>query len=42
MYCKEALFFIASAIGKPLRIDQATVSLARPLVAGVLVEHDVT
>ncbi|KAH9684248.1 hypothetical protein KPL70_013486 [Citrus sinensis] len=40
--CKEALFSIASAIGQPLRIDQATASLSRPSVARVLVEHDVT
>lgn len=42
MHCKEALFSIASAIGKPLRIDQATTSLVRPSVARVLVEYDVT
>ncbi|XP_052300251.1 armadillo repeat-containing protein LFR-like [Citrus sinensis] len=42
MHCKEALISIASAIGKPLRIDQATASLARPSVARVLVEYDVT
>ncbi|KAH9805152.1 Egg cell-secreted-like protein [Citrus sinensis] len=42
MHCKEALFSIASTIGKPLRIDQATASLARPSVARVLVEYDVT
>lgn len=42
MHCKEALFSIASAIGKPLRIDQATASLARPSIARVLVEYDVT
>ena len=40
--CKEALFSIASAIGQPLRIDQATATLSRPSVARVLVEHDVT
>ncbi|KAL9448763.1 hypothetical protein AB3S75_016127 [Citrus x aurantiifolia] len=40
--CKEALFSIASAIGKPLRIDQATASLSRPSVARVLIERDVT
>lgn len=42
MHCKEALFSIASAIGKPLRIDQATASLTRQSVARVLVEYDVT
>ena len=42
MHCKEALFSIASAIGKPLRIEQATASLAPPSVARVLVEYDVT
>ena len=42
MHCKETLFSIASVIGKPLRIDQATASLARPYVARVLVEYDVT
>ena len=42
MHYKEALFSITSAIGKPLRIDQATASLARPSVARVLVEYDVT
>lgn len=40
--CTEALFSIVSAIGKPLRIDQATASLARPFVARVIVEHNVT
>lgn len=42
MYCKEALFSIALAIGRPLRVDQATASLSRPSVAMVLVEYDVT
>ncbi|XP_015389274.2 uncharacterized protein LOC107178506 [Citrus sinensis] len=42
MHCRETLFSIASAIGKPLRIDQATASLARPSIARVLVEYDVT
>ena len=42
MHCKETLFSIASAIGKPLWIDQAIASLARPSVARVLVEYDVT
>lgn len=42
MHCKEALFSIASAISKPLRIDQTTTSLARPSVARVLAEHEVT
>ena len=42
MHCKETLFYVASAIGKPLQIDQATVSLAHPSVARVLVEYDVT
>ena len=42
MHCKEALFSITSAIGKPLRIDQATASFARPSVARVLVEYDIT
>ena len=42
MQCKEALFSIASAISKPPQIDQATAALARPSVARVLVEHDVT
>lgn len=37
--CNEALFSIASTIGKPLRIDQATASLAQPSIARVLVEH---
>ena len=41
-HCKEALFSIASANGKPLRIDQPIASLARPSVARVLVEYDVT
>lgn len=41
IYCKEALYSIASAISKPLRIDQATASLSRPSVARVLVKHDV-
>ena len=40
--CKEALFSIALAVGKLLRIDQATASLTRPFVARILVEHDVT
>ena len=42
MHCKEVLFSIASVIGKPLRIDQATTSLAHPSIARVLVEYDVT
>ena len=40
--CKSALFSIASTIGKPLRVDQATASLNRPTVARVLVECDVS
>ena len=40
--CKEALFSIALAVGKLLRIDQATASLTRPSVARILVKHDVT
>ena len=42
MYCKEALFFIASVIDKPLWIDQATASLACPSIGRVLVEYNVT
>ena len=42
IYCTETLFSIASVIIKPLRIDQVTASLARPSVAKVLVEYDVT
>ncbi|KAL9459555.1 hypothetical protein AB3S75_002872 [Citrus x aurantiifolia] len=42
MHCREALFSIVAAIGKPLRIDQSTASLARSSVARVLVEYDVT
>lgn len=34
MHYKEPLFSIASTIGKPLRIDQATASLAHHSVAG--------
>ncbi|KAH9705208.1 Fe2OG dioxygenase domain-containing protein [Citrus sinensis] len=34
--CKEALFSIALAVGKLLRIDQATASLTRPFVARIL------
>ncbi|KAJ4726796.1 Ribonuclease H domain [Melia azedarach] len=42
MYCRHALFSIASAIGKPLRVDQATASLNRPSVARVLIEYDIS
>lgn len=42
MHCKEALYSIASAIGKPLRIDEATTSLTHPSIARVLIELDVT
>lgn len=42
MHCKEVLYSIASAIGKPLRIDEATASLTHPSIARMLVELDVT
>ena len=42
MHCKEALFSIASTIGKQLRIDHATASSARPSIARLLVEYNVT
>ena len=42
MYCKEVIFSIALAIGKPLQIDQAIASLARPSIGRVLMEYDVT
>lgn len=31
--CKPALFSIASAIGKPLRVENATTSVNRPSVS---------
>ncbi|KAJ4717678.1 DUF4283 domain-containing protein [Melia azedarach] len=42
MYCRDALFSVAAAIGKPLRVDHATASLNRPSVARVLVEYDIS
>lgn len=42
MHSQDALFSIASTIGTPLRVDQATTSLSRPSVVRVLVEYDVT
>lgn len=40
--CKSALISIASAIGKPLRVDHATTAVIRPSVARVLIEYDVS
>lgn len=40
--CKPALISIASAIGKPLRVDHATTAVIRPSVARVLIEYDVS
>ncbi|XP_052295304.1 uncharacterized protein LOC127901763 [Citrus sinensis] len=42
MRCKEALYSIAAAIGKPLRIDHATAAVSRPTVARVLIEYDIS
>ena len=42
IHCKYALFSITTAIGTPLRVDHATVSVNRPSVARVLIEYDVS
>ncbi|KAH0778711.1 hypothetical protein KY290_005138 [Solanum tuberosum] len=39
-FVKEALFSIASAIGKPLHLDQATINKTRPSCARVKVQVD--
>lgn len=41
IHCKDALFYIANAISKPLQVDHATTAVNRPLVARVLIEYDV-
>lgn len=38
---KDALFFTANAIGKPLRVDHATTIVNRPLIARIMIEYDV-
>ena len=42
IHCKPVLFSIVAAIGTTLRVDHATASVNRPLVARVLVEYDVS
>lgn len=42
IHCKAALFYIAAAMGTPLRVDHATTSVNRPSVARVLFEYDVS
>lgn len=39
---KPTLFSIASAVGKPLQVDNATTSVNWPSVARVLIEYDVS
>ena len=39
---KTMLFSIAAAFGHPLKVDEPTANLTRPLVARVLVEVDVS
>lgn len=40
LFNKEALFFLASIFGQPLRLDAATAAIRRPSVARVQVELD--
>ncbi|KAL0296084.1 UNVERIFIED_CONTAM: hypothetical protein Sradi_6660500 [Sesamum radiatum] len=42
LFEKRALFGLASLIGKPLRMDEATTDLSRPSLARVCVEIDLT
>ncbi|KAK4384595.1 hypothetical protein Sango_3044800 [Sesamum angolense] len=42
LFEKNALFTLASKIGKPLRMDEPTADLSRPDLARVCVELDVT
>ena len=43
IHCKYVLFSITAAIGTPLHVDHATVSVNRPSVARVvLIEYDVS
>lgn len=39
---KEALYAIASTIGKPLKVDHATAAGTMPSMARILVEYDIT
>ncbi|KAK4736998.1 hypothetical protein R3W88_000695 [Solanum pinnatisectum] len=39
-FVKEALFSIASAIGKPLQLDQATINKTRPSCARINIQVD--
>ncbi|KAK4737555.1 hypothetical protein R3W88_001252 [Solanum pinnatisectum] len=41
-FVKEAIFFIASAVGKPLTVDMATKNQTRPSCARVKIEVDLT
>lgn len=41
IHCKDALFYIANAISKPLQVDHATTAVNRPSVARVLIGYDV-
>lgn len=38
---KQALHAIASTVGNPLRVDQATAAVTRPTVARILIEYDI-
>lgn len=38
---KDALFAIASTIGKPLRVNHATATVTKPTMARILVEYDI-
>ena len=41
IHCKDVLFSIANAIGKPLRVDHATVVVNQPSITRVPIELDV-
>lgn len=42
IHCRDALFSIVNVIKKPLRVDRATATINRSLVAHVLIEYDVS